>query len=213
MYDPRVVAALVEMLSASPLAAADAPRAHAADRRPDTLPTPEQILEGAGDQLSLELFFDLGRALPAALSAPQLGKALWSHIRGHIPGSAFVFYVYEQDTDSLAPAFRIGEQTVGANTRVALGDRLSGWVAASGQSIVNSDPRLDLDPELRASTTLRSALAVPVTRGSHKLGVLAFYSRRADAFDDRHERIAAAAAYVVGASLHNAAHRLEAVAV
>jgi putative nucleotidyltransferase with HDIG domain len=213
MYDPRVVAALVEMLSTGPIGQATQEHAPAAEQPRIVPATPEQVLEGAGEQLSLEVFFDLGRALSTPRPAPQVGETVWSHIRAHIPGSAFVFYVYEPETDSLVPAFRMGEPTVGASTRVALGDRLSGWVAASGQPMVNADPRLDLDPEMRERTTLHSALAVPVTRGGQKLGVLAFYSRRADAFDDKHQRLAVAAAYVAAASLHVAALRLQAVAV
>jgi transcriptional regulator with GAF, ATPase, and Fis domain len=206
MYDPRVVSALVELratggvgcaLETEPVNAA----ALAAPPRPTVLPTPEQILEGAGDQLSLEAFFDLGRALSTPISAWQVGETLWAHLRGHVPGSAFVLFVYEQETDAIVAAYRTGEQTLGANTRVALGDRLSGWVAAAGRPIVNSDARLDIDAELREGTTLRSALAVPVTRAGQTLGVLAFYSRRADAFDDRHQRLAEAAAYVAATGL------------
>jgi putative nucleotidyltransferase with HDIG domain len=213
MYDPRVVTALVEMLSVSPGSRPAPAPAPAADPLRTAPPTPEQVLEGAGEQLSLEMFCDLGRALSTPQPAAQVGETVWSHIRGHIPGSAFVFYLYEPETDSLVPAFRTGEQTVGASTRVALGDRLSGWVAASGQPMLNADPRLDLDSALRDRSTLRSALAVPVSRAGQKLGVLAFYSRRADAFDDKHQRLAVAAAYVAATSLHVTAQRLRAVAV
>ena len=214
MYDPKVVAALVELRAADARGTpVEAEPASAPAPGPTVPATPEQVLEGAGEQLSLEAFFDLGRALAAPLSASQVGETLWSHIRGHIPGSAFVFFVYDQATDAVVPAFRTGEQTVDAGTHVTLGDRLSGWVAATGQAIVNSDPRLDLDPELRDTTTLRSALAVPVIRGGQTLGVLAFYSRRPDAFEERHQRLAEAAAYVVATGVHTVAPRLTAVAV
>jgi putative nucleotidyltransferase with HDIG domain len=213
MYDPRVVAAAVELRAdAARASAADAPASVPAPR-PTALSTPEQVLEGAGEQLSFETFFDLGRAMSSAVSASHVGDTLWSHLRGQIPGSAFVLYVYEQGTDSLMPAFRTGERTVAPNTRVQLGDRLSGWVAAQGKAIVNSDARLDLDPDVRQTTTLRSALAVPVTHGGQTLGVLAFYSRRPDAFDERHQRVAEAAAYVTAVALRTIAPRLTAVAV
>jgi putative nucleotidyltransferase with HDIG domain len=214
MYDPRVVAAAVELrASDAARSSADVVPVNAAAPRPAALATPEQILEGTGEQLSLEAFFDLGRAMLAPVSASHVGDTLWSHLRGQIPGSAFVLYVYEQATDSLTPAFRTGERTVAPNTRVQLGDRLSGWVAAQGKPILNSDARLDLDAEVREVTTLRSALAVPVSQGGQTLGVLAFYSRRPDAFDERHQRVAEAAAYVAAAALRTIAPRLAAVAV
>ena len=214
MYDPRVVAAAVELRAADAArASAGQPPASEPATRPTVVSTPEQILEGAGEQLSFETFFDLGRALTAPVSAAHVGDTLWTHLRGQIPGSAFVFYVYDQGTDSLTPAFRSGERTIAPNTRVQLGDRLSGWVAAQGKPIVNSDARLDLDPDVREVTTLRSALAVPISHGGQTLGVLAFYSRRSDAFDDRHQRVAEAAAYVTAVALRTIAPRLTAVAV
>jgi putative nucleotidyltransferase with HDIG domain len=214
MYDPQVVAALVELHTTDAVGlAVEALPASASQPGPAVVATPEQILVGAGEQLSLEAFFDLGRALCAPVSAAHVGDTLWSHLRDHIPGSAFVLYVYEPATDALAPAFRSGEPTVAAGTRVPLGDRLSGWVAAAGQTIVNSDARLDLDPDVRDRTTLQSALAVPVSREGRTCGVLAFYSRRANAFDERHQRLAEAAAYVAASALHTIAPRLTAVAV
>jgi putative nucleotidyltransferase with HDIG domain len=215
MYDPRVVAALVELRAAEAAGRAleAAPPESAPVALPTAVPTPEQVLEGADEQLSLETFFDLGRALAAPLSPSHIGETLWSHLRGHVPGSAFVFFVYDKAADAVTPAYSWGEPTVDVGTRVALGDRLSGWVAAAGQTIRNSDARLDLDPGIRESTNLQAALAVPVTRAGETLGVLAFYSRRADAFEERHQRTAEAAAYVAGAALHTVAPRLSAVAV
>ena len=214
MYDPRVVAAAVDLRAADAARqSADVAPVSAPAQRPTVLPTPEQVLEGAGEQLSFETFFDLGRAMAAPVSASHVGDTLWSHLRGQIPGSAFVLYVYDQGTDSLTPAFRSGERTIAPNTRVPLGDRLSGWVAAQGRPIVNSDARLDLDADVREVTTLRSALAVPVSHGGETLGVLAFYSRRSDAFDERHQRVAEAAAYVTAAALRTIAPRLTTVAV
>ncbi len=68
-------------------------------------------------------------------------------------------------------------------------------------------------PTCATRTTLQSALAVPVSRGGRTCGVLAFYSRRANAFDERHQRLAEAAAYVAATALHTVAPRLTAVAV
>jgi putative nucleotidyltransferase with HDIG domain len=213
MYDPRVVTALVELRAGAARPGVIAEPAESAVPVLTPAPTAEQVLEGAGEQLSFETFFDLGRALMAPLSVSQVGDTLWSHLRGHVPGSAFVFYAYDASADALTPAYKSGERTIAASTRIQLGDRLSGWVAATGKAIVNSDARLDLDPDVREVTTLRSVLAVPVSHGGQVLGVLAFYSRRSDAFDERHQRVADAAAYVAATALHTLAPRLSAIAV
>jgi GAF domain-containing protein len=90
---------------------------------------------------------------------------------------------------------------VAAHARIPVGERLSGWVAATRRAIVNSDARLDMDPDLRETTTLRAALAVPVARDNQTLGVLAFYAEAADGFGETHRRLAEAAAYAAAAVL------------
>lgn len=108
-----------------------------------------------------------------------------------------VLFVYDESGDALAPAFRAGVETVPADARVSLGDRLSGWVAATRTPIINSDARLDVDPGLRDFSPLQSALAVPISDGGQLGGVLAFYSDRQGAFTPVHQRMAEAAAALV----------------
>jgi GAF domain-containing protein len=111
----------------------------------------------------------------------------------------------------LAPAFRAGVETVPPDARVPLGDRLSGWVAATRTPIVNSDARLDVDPLLRDESPLQSALAVPIGDGEQIGGVLAFYSDRQAAFTPVHQRMAEAVAALVAERV--CAARAELVAV
>jgi len=92
-------------------------------------------------------------------------------------------------------------------TRIPLGERLSGWVAATGQTAVNSDARLDLDENAREDSPLRSALAVPVMAKGRSVGVLSFYAREANAFDESHRRLMLAASLAVGPAMAQAADR------
>jgi GAF domain-containing protein len=162
----------------------------------------------------LEAFCALGRALAAPIASPtHVGDSVWTHLRPHVPASACVLFVYDRDEDALVPAYRAGETVVAARTRIALGDRLSGWVAATRRPIVNSDARLDLDADVRDETALRCALSVPVGDDAELLGVLAFYARGEAAFDARHQRLAEAAAHAIVAPLRTAARRPTAVAV
>ncbi|HEY7448017.1 MAG TPA: hypothetical protein VH702_07690, partial [Vicinamibacterales bacterium] len=69
--------------------------------------------------------------------------------------------------------------------------RMSGWVAASGQAMINADAALDLF-DLQASA-LRSALAVPVDGPDGHRAVVALYSTRTDAFSSRHRCLVEAA--------------------
>ena len=74
--------------------------------------------------------------------------------------------------------------------RIALGQRLSGWVAANRQTISNSDASLDLGEAAAAqSPRLRSCLSTPLILDAELIGVLTVYSAQVRAFSDDHSRI------------------------
>jgi GAF domain-containing protein len=183
--------------------AAEAIRAHEApSAAPDVPPAPPARTgqaRTAGIPTELEAFFDLGRTLARTASAWTIGETVWRSLACHLPASAFVFFTYDETTDSLVVGYQTGAAAIATDTRIPLGERLSGWVAAARQPIVNSDARLDLDDELRDGSPLRSALAVPICRGdsASTAGVLTFYAEHPDAFTDAHRRIATAAAHAL----------------
>jgi putative nucleotidyltransferase with HDIG domain len=209
MYDPRVVSALVELQAiTSPPAVAPAGPELAAPRLVRTTPAPVRHDEPVD---LLAAVADLGAAVALHRSPALVGEAVWNSLRGHLPASAFVLFVC--DAHTLVPAYRVGESTVATSTRIPIGERLSGWVAATRRTIVNSDARLDFDSDVREATSLRTALAVPIVRGGETLGVLACYAEGLDAFGDPHQRLAEAAAHVTGQALERAAAPRIAVAV
>src|SRR6185503_5712763 len=74
--------------------------------------------------------------------------------------------------------------------RIPLGQRLSGWVAANRQTIVNSDPTLDFGDVARSLVPrLRSSLSVPLMFNGQLIGVLSLYSELADGFTEDHRRV------------------------
>ena len=97
------------------------------------------------------------------------------------------------------PLFRSDDRVIGRDARIPLGERLSGWVAAHTQTMVNSDARLDQDPQLAELHPLRSALAAPVVQNDRVVAVLSFYAEEQDAFSPLHRHIAEAAAGCVSA--------------
>jgi putative nucleotidyltransferase with HDIG domain len=198
MYDPRVIDAFFELhadqTSQGLLRTSDDPAVANPTAAPATPAMPDAGEDSS--RLHLALFYDLGRALGEPLSLAHIGDTLWAHLEEHVPASAFVFFRYDEALDSLVPCYRGGEITIGADARVPLGERLSGWVAANRKAALNSDARLDVDSDLREQTSLRSALSVPVCTGDRCVGVLTFYSSQADGFTERHRRVAEAAGYV-----------------
>jgi putative nucleotidyltransferase with HDIG domain len=201
MYDPQVVDAFFAMHghgigAASVHSPAFASAMPAAVRQP---------AEGAGEgreDLDLQTFFTLGRALSGATSISELGELLWMHLGKHLPATVFVLYCYDEVNDTIVPLYEAGDGAdAGGGAPIPLGDRLSGWVAATAQTVMNSDARLDLDEDAREHSPLRSALAVPIVSNGRTAAVLTFYAEASNAFDEAHRRIVEAASRAVAGSL------------
>ena len=154
MYDPRVVAALVELRWREPFAPQwkrrrRARRAAAAVALRDAGADPR-----GGRRAAFARDVLRSRSRRSAHRSPprSVGDTLWSHLRGHMPGSAFVFYVYDQATDACDAGLRAGEPTVAPARASRSAIASAAGSAATGQPIVNSDARLDLDADVRDAT-------------------------------------------------------------
>lgn len=201
MYDPRVVDAFFALHAAGKNEMPPPSRAPVAD--PHATPQAPVAVPDADDARAqeLEAFYELASVSVLHATAGDVGAVLWSRLQGRLGASAFVLFVYEESADCLVPVFTDGTPTVATATRIRLGDRLSGWVAATRQAIVNSDARLDVDEDWRDQSRLQSALAVPACADGRLEGVLAVYSDRAAAFSPSHLRIAEGAAFVAARCL------------
>ena len=89
--------------------------------------------------------------------------------------------------------------------RLALGQRLSGWVAANRQTISNSDARLDFtasdDTQPRG---LKSCLSTPLICDEALVGVMSLYSTETNGFNDDHKRIIEAVARHIARTFRSA---------
>src|SRR5207249_5140594 len=157
MYDPRVVDTFFRMHGSG---IDMAPMPPPPNQRHSALQTPLRT----GDdhhELDLQTFFDFGRALGALASMSsmsELGETVWSQFKTRLPASTFVLYGYDRADDSIVAVYEAGVDRYPVRaTRIPLGERVSGWVAATGQAAVNSDARLDLDETERDQSALRSA--------------------------------------------------------
>jgi putative nucleotidyltransferase with HDIG domain len=199
MYDPRVVDTFLKMHEG--VAAEIAESSTLAEVPPPSGPMPAPIVADERPLEDLQLMYDLGRRLGPSLSGRQFGEQLWEFLQPRVPASTFVLYLYDVSTDALVAMHEEGHDAGELRgARIPLGDRLSGWVAATRQSVMNSDARLDLDEPAREASELRSALAVPVEAEGRLVGVLSLYGRQPNAFDESHRRVAQVTAYAAAQS-------------
>ena len=212
MYDPLIVDTFIRFhreLSEEPIVSnpADATLISLAAApppiTPKTVPSLDEIAASADEMLTL---YDLARALAGQVNSADASDVIAKHLRRLVPSRLCVFFMYNSDTDELEATHTFGESSAMVKgLRIPLGQRLSGWVAANRQTILNSDAWLDLGEVARSSTCrLRSCLSTPFLAEHRLLGVLTLYSQAAEGFNDDHRRIVEAIAKQIGHTFRTA---------
>lgn len=104
-------------------------------------------------------------------------------------------FEYVAEEDALAPIATLGLEDSAIRTlHMRIGERLSGWVAASRIPQRDSDARLDL---MDSGTKLRAALSLPIVRDDTLVGVLTLYGQSPGCF----ERVAFESLEVLAATI------------
>lgn len=84
-----------------------------------------------------------------------------------------------------------------------MGDRLTGWVGASRQLILNSPAALDLvERAALANPPLASCMSVPLTIGESLVAVLTLYASEQNAFDAECGRLLQMVAPQIATAIH-----------
>jgi diguanylate cyclase (GGDEF)-like protein/putative nucleotidyltransferase with HDIG domain len=203
MYDPLVVDTFVkvhDLIAPAPSASGPSPRAldeiaSARKAVPPTLGAP--ILDGISASVDETLtLHELARDLSAQVNAIDAADISARHLRRLISCSLCVFFVVDEGTAELEARHATGEgASLVRGLRVPLGQRLSGWVAANRQTIINSDPVLDFGDTARPhALSLRSCLCTPLATDDDLVGVLSIYSTEVSGFNEDHRRIIEAVA-------------------
>jgi putative nucleotidyltransferase with HDIG domain len=132
----------------------------------------------------------LAAALAGQRNVAATGETIARYLRRVVPFSLSILYLYDVGRDELVAEHVSGEASyLVKDLRMSRGERLSGWVAANRQPIVNSDPMLDLGDISKATTPpLRTSLSVPLMVHDELVGVLTLYSAT-ERFTDDHRRL------------------------
>jgi diguanylate cyclase (GGDEF)-like protein len=152
------------------------------------------------------VLYDLARSLAGDMTLEGVTTLVSNQTRRIVPTSTCVIYTYDSGSDELACAHAAGESAAQfSGLRILRGQRLTGWVAANKQTILNSDPVLDLGEVARLMRPrLRSCLSTPLLTNDDLLGVLTLYSPHPSAFSDDHRRVIEAVAKQVAPALKQA---------
>jgi putative nucleotidyltransferase with HDIG domain len=171
MYDPAVVDTFVRVYRDIGVAGADAPghrevMERVTQSRHDAGPRDVAPEVTANAPSSLLAFVSLSRVASGDASAADV-LALSSRLLADIvPGATGAWFVPDGHRDGLVVADAFGPSAAALRgATVACGERLTGWVAANRQCIINSDAALDLGAKAE-TTSLQSCMSVPLLMGS-----------------------------------------------
>lgn len=133
-------------------------------------------------------FNELRRDLPRTTSMVEAAESLFRHLRRIVPAASLALYRPRADSTELDMVASAG---VGASSmtdlRVPIGERISGWIFAHAQPVMNSEATLELGPVAKTfSVPLRFASGVPVLDGG-PVAVLMVYS--SEPFEKDHRRL------------------------
>ncbi|HEY2153961.1 MAG TPA: HD domain-containing phosphohydrolase [Vicinamibacterales bacterium] len=195
MYDPNVVDTFIRVYRGISVTNLDAPAHREVMQRVtqgrNDPPAPEPAVEPPSTSRALLAFVSLSRVASGECGVADvfaLGSRLLSDI---VPTATGAWYVPDPAYDRLVVADAFGPAAhVVRGASVNTGERLTGWVAAHRQAIVNSDAMLDIGARTdRVSPSLESCMSVPLVAGDSLVAVLSLYAPGSDAFGEDRGRL------------------------
>jgi len=224
-YDPKVIEVLVENFKAEEwmklahsneqacaklskgvrVSNGEAPAAGFEGPAVEPVQQPDFLSSIAAARQEAQMLYELSQDLGSSLNLHETLSVLDSRLKRLIPYEAIAVYVRRDNV--LVPQYVNGENCrLFSSLRIPVGQGLSGWVAETGQPIVNGNPSVEpgyLNDPTKFST-LRSAMAVPLENAMGIIGVLALYHFDRDAFTKDHLRVLLAVKPKVALTVENA---------
>src|SRR5258707_7651362 len=152
-----------------------------------------------------QLLFELAQTLGNSLSLKETLSVVAIRLKQMIPHESIAFFVCQEGV--LIPEYVHGiDFDLFSSLRIPLGQGLSGWVARNEKPITNGNPAAETLQRTGASrtTSLLSALSVPLRGRDCVAGVLTLYHREKNFFTKDHLRMLLAGSSKLGVSVENA---------
>ena len=195
MYDPLVVDTFVRVhkgIGPDTTTAQPTPQVISAIAKGiaavQTTAAPPVVVGNSDHSERLLIFSSLLTNVPGQVGSSDLAELSWYHLRHMLPVTVLGLYRYEKRSDELDAVALVGPLgVIPYHQRTALGHGLSGWVASTRQTILNSDPRLDFgQTAVNACEELKSAASLPLIFEDQLVGVLTIYSDQINAYSEQH---------------------------
>jgi putative nucleotidyltransferase with HDIG domain len=220
MYDPRVVDTFMNTYRSVTIEEQDAPEYRQVLEQISLSKKREEPKESDAGSATADVpvaavpddllaFVSLARLASGNVTLADVLALATNLVRRIVPSATGGWYLKSDSGDRLIAVDAFGpaaESVRGMSIRV--GDKLTGWVAANRQVIVNSDAALDLgERALCAVPALKCCLSVPLITGRTVVGVLTLYGSDREAFTEDAGRVVQMVAPQVAQALAAATER------
>jgi putative nucleotidyltransferase with HDIG domain len=181
MYDPHVVDTFLQVYRDIVLTTELQPALQNAVHRirrvhkpaPTVRPVQPQETVAADSSDELLAFVSLSRLTSRTATARDVGVLASSYLRQLAPGTTAAIFTVDNTRGVLVEQHAAGSAAARiSGLTIDIGYRVSGWVAANWQPMINADAGLDLE---KLAEDLRYVLAVPLVAENRMLGVLSIY--------------------------------------
>ena len=197
MYDPAVVETFIRIRKDIVLEHHDdveqeqVMRRITSSRQAPASPSAAAGIEQAPD--GLLAFVSLARLATGEASQADVLSMASQLVSQVLPGVSGAWFVPESSNDRLVAVDAFGPNaSILRGIGVGVGERLTGWVAATRQTIANSPAALDLGERANlVQPPMTHCFSVPLTAGDRLTAVLTLYSETSDALDAQRGRLLA----------------------
>ena len=152
-----------------------------------------------------QTLFELSQDLGASLSLDETLSVFSIKLRRLVPYDAIAIFV--QRDNELVPEYVNGDNfRMLGSLRIPLGQGISGWVAQNRKPLINGHPSAEPGyvEDIGRSSSLLSALAIPLEGVEGVVGVLTLYKAQKDFFTSDHLRILLAISSKMSLAIENA---------
>ena len=138
----------------------------------------------------IQALYEISQSVGKSLNVSETTALLTEKIQKLVPYDACSIYLLNSETNRLVPYYTVGaEQAELEQVEVAVGDGVTGWVAANTQPISNVSPAPDFAKLRHLNEIFDSCLGVPLVIEGKTLGVITLYSKITAAFSHDHLRL------------------------
>lgn len=198
MYDPAVVAAFRGVCGVLGLTSPAPSSVLAAGQSTEPPPVVDEPAAADAPIDEIELALKLGLSLSSVFVSSRPWMLAADALRQVPAVAAAVVFRIDEDGQELVVEAAAGECDNALSTlSMKIGERLSGWVGASGQPMVNADARLDLFD--LPGVAVSGALSAPIDNPDGSRVVITLYSSHPTGFSELHLRLVGHVARLVTA--------------